>query len=251
MDYQLPLFNFYDGINQVVCDIEYQLKLLFENGIPQWTDTQDRDLDNRLSPIVSRKGNNAIDTVEKLYLFIDEKTLELKDLYAPPKIISAAIHKFLNFQSERAFNLLFCQHENVIKEQNYRNKNVDFRILKPEIFPVDLKVTRWPKTINKNYLTIGEALNNKSGKGKLIDWLYKKQGYNRWNWQNRIFIVCIDKKTGNHLVQKSNILNMRPVIFNYLDEFDKDNLYQVSQQKILGKIITENEIAFSDIIWNF
>lgn len=239
----------------LIDNITTELKKLLDAGIPNWTNRQNRDLDNHLSGIVTRKDKNAINTVEKLYDFINNKSRQLQDKYAKSEITTTSIHKFINYWSEKAFVELCCEHNRVTREQNKKNKNVDIWI--DGEYPFDIKVTVWPKSLAPGELNLNECL-NRANTNKVICWYYKHQGYHRWNWQNRIFIVCYDADTGNHLSLKADISKMRQIILDYFEIFNIENIYKISQEKVNGYIRHNDNrgnpiqsIALADIIWNY
>ncbi len=193
--------------------------------------------------IWGRKQNNYWDYLTKFIYNIDDfdqvkkiinsryqhnkhKGIKYKDLF------NYAINRWFNFWSAEAVEKIFCSFPNVIPAKNKRDKLKDFTI---NNIKFDHKTTVFPRTYTKNYN------NAKRNPEHLIKWLYYNQSQQqRKHLRTRLFIVLYDKR-GEHWKLKSEILWLKQIIVNYVNNFDESRLFKF---RFVDKIDT-----FSDIIW--
>ncbi len=241
---QLVLFRDSERIDQ----IKTQLEIALENGVPEWTNRQERTLDNILQGIVTRK-KQPINTYDQLQVFVSAVHAKYRERYSWHTIYATAWHKFVNKQSSDACHLMFTEHPRVTDHDNKRDPNIDFWI---DDIAIDLKVTVFPKRLpDKRFIT---ALKDPLS---LMEWYYKYQGFHRWNWQNRLFIVCHDSQAEQHIRLKADLDQMRQLIDSYLDSFDVSQLYEIRQENVMKEPRAENsngqpvsDLAYANIIWN-
>lgn len=236
---------------------KFQIDELFRRGVDEWKNRQERGIDNILQGIITRK-HDPILSVKELDQMLDEVTAKHKDKFSPEEIRSSGIHKFINHHSSNVYELFFYAHPRVTPEVNKKHQDVDFWI--DGYFSFDLKVTTWPKawdyaSLKKRFEKLDYCINSP---GPLVKWYYLNQGIHRWNWQNRLFIVCYDAQDFDHLRLKADFDNMKDIIRSYLDKFDPSKLVIVSQTELLGTVTTSNskgrliqETALADVIWNY
>ena len=149
-------------------------------------------------------------------------TQELKDY---------ALNRWYNFWSAKAIEELFSSHNSVQANKNAYDKLVDFSI---ENIPFDHKTSVYPKGFNQPYAYA------KKNQKELIQWLYDNQSQQgRKHHKNRLFIIMYDTNN-QHWKMKSEIMELKETIDNYVKQFSKDKLYTLD--------FGEGEI-YSDIIW--
>lgn len=236
---------------------KFQIDELLRRGIGKRTTRQERGLDNILQGIITRK-HSPILTIEQLDSFVAEIVTKWGEQYQPQQIKTESEHKFISFHASTVYELFCLAHPRVTPEQDKKHKDVDFWV--DEVFPFDLKLAPWPKdwdyqSFKKRFEKLEYCINNPA---PLIRWYYLNQGINRWNWQNRLFIVCYDAQNFDHLGLKADFENMKEVIRSYFDRFDPSKLTIVSQEELLGTTTTTNgkgrliqKNAFADVIWNY
>lgn len=236
---------------------KFQIDGLFKRGMGARTTRQDRGLDNVLQGIVTRKRDPIL-TIEQLDSFVAEMAAKWGKKYQPELIKAEAEHKFISYHASTVYELFCLAHPRVTPEKNNKHKDVDFWV--DGFFAFDLKVTNWPKdwdyaSHKKRFELLEYCINDPK---PLIKWYYLKQGIHRWNWQNRLFIVCYDAEDFDHSSLKADFANMKEIIKSYFDRFDPSKLTVVSQKELLGTTTTTNgkgrliqDTAFADVIWNY
>lgn len=146
-------------------------------------------------------------------------------------LFNYAANRRYNFRSAHWVEAIFKSHPKVKKHLDKFDKFVDFYILD---IPFDHKTSVYPWAYNKS---IEYAKENRTD---LIDWLYLNQSrQQRFHMKNRLFIVVYNKEW-NHRKIKSELNFLKNIIYEYLDNFEINNLYNFNSNT--GKV-------FSDIIW--
>lgn len=231
-----------------------QIDRLFELGVPAWDIRQEGELERITQGIL----NLNIKTTEDVKAFCAKVHQKHGGNYTYERIFNYSAHRWINTQSSRAFERIIICHPRITAESNKRNPDTDFWV--DEAIPLDLKVTKWPgdweyQRASRTEQRLKQCLNDPTG---LINWMYTRQGPARWNWQNRLFIVCYDDHEKKHLLLKSDFSQMKGIIFNYFDKFDSARLIKVDQLALNGFIRTHNAygretqpVALADVIWNY
>lgn len=165
-----------------------EIDRLFEMGVPSWDVRQEGELERITQGVLSPN----VKTTEKLIAFCEKVHAKHGCNYTYERIFNYAAHRWINTQSSRAFERIILCHPRIVPEANKSNPDVDFWV--DDTFPLDLKVTNWPKDwehkrASRTDQKLKRCLNDPTS---LINWYYKSQGPARWNWQNRLFIVCYD-----------------------------------------------------------
>ena len=143
-----------------------------------------------------------------------------------------AFNRWYNFWSAMAAEDIFASHQNVAANKNSYDKLVDFKI---ENIPFDHKTSIFPKGFSRPYKYA------KENEKELIQWLYDNQSQQgRKHLKNRLFIVLYDGKTMQHWKMKSEIMLLKSVIDQYVENFSKKQLHRFD--------FGEGEV-FSDMIW--
>ncbi len=143
-----------------------------------------------------------------------------------------AIHRWFNYWSAKGVEQIFCESENVIANKNEKDKLVDFSI---QNISFDHKTSVFPRGFNKNLVYA------KQHPKELIEWFYKEQsGEGRFHTHNRLFLV-LHKNDGKHWELRKELLWLKPIIENYIENFNSKNLLEFSFQ--------ENKKTVADIIW--
>lgn len=145
-------------------------------------------------------------------------------------LFNYAANRRYNFRSAHWVEAIFKSHPKVKENPDKFDKFVDFYILD---IPFDHKTSVYPWAYNK---PIEYAKENRAD---LINWLYLNQSrQQRFHMKNRLFIVVYSKEW-NHRKIKSELSFLKKIIYEYLDKFDINNLYNFNSNT--GKV-------FSDII---
>jgi hypothetical protein len=232
-----------------------EIDKLFAMGVPPWNVRQEGDIEKVTQGIVT---SSKIKTVEDFISFCMRVYQKHIGKYTYEYIFNYSAHRWINKQSSDAFEKIILCHYRATKEPNKKNPDTDFWI--DGLVPVDLKVTHWPirwegKRATTTDRRLKRCLNDPT---ELINWYYKEQSIGRWNWQNRLFIVCYDDHEKKHLQLKSDFSEMKRIIFNYLDGFNLNKWVRVDQQEVNGFVRTHNvygretqQVALSDVLWNY
>jgi hypothetical protein len=147
-------------------------------------------------------------------------------------LFNYAINRWYNFWSAMAVEKIFCALPNIKPALNPKNRLVDFEI---KGFPFDHKTSVFPSGYDK---TLKEARENPKD---LILWLYRNQSQEqRMHMGNRLFIVLYSTD-GNHWKLKAEILWLKQIIENYVNNFDADKLHKFN--------FDSKANTLSDIIW--
>lgn len=166
--------------------------------------------------------------IYKTYSF---ESLLKKTEYLQNDVKNYALNRWYNYWSAMALEDIFCTHNRVIANKNIYDKLVDFTI---DNIPFDHKTSVYPKKFNQS---IEFAKENKKD---LIDWLYINQSQQgRKHLKNRLFVVLFDKNN-QHWKLKSEILYMKTIIDEYVQNYSAEKLIKTN---------VENQNILSDIIW--
>ncbi len=168
---------------------------------------------------------------------VDEINAKFMDRSDGSELRDYALNRWYNYWSARAIEYIFATHPRVVKESNVYHQSIDFYI---DNIPFDHKTSVYPKAFNaKNYLADPDK---KFPTRHLINWLYASQSIeNRHHYENRLFIVLYDSHDLEHWKLKAEILGIRAIINNYLDQFDPAKLHEF--------YFKADHITLADIIW--
>lgn len=143
-----------------------------------------------------------------------------------------AIHRWYNALSALGVEQIFTSLDGVKANLNKYDRLVDFTI---QGVSFDHKTTVFPKGYGKN---IGFATQNPQN---LIAWLYHAQSTEkRFHLENRLFLV-LHSSDGNHWKLRGELSEMKPIIENYIQNFDIRKLHEFTFEK--------DKRTFSDVIW--
>ncbi|MGC3979487.1 MAG: hypothetical protein QM751_15445 [Paludibacteraceae bacterium] len=198
-------------------DLESELKKL--TCMPPWGKKQSDDWD---------KESNFIYTYPSY-----EQLLEiLKAKSLPQTFNNYAIHRWYNAMSARGVETIFTSLDGVKPHFDTYDKLTDFAI---HGICFDHKTTVFPRGFGKS---ITYARQNPN---ELIQWLYSQQStQGRFHLENRLFIVLYNSD-GNHWKLRSELCEMKPIIENYIQNFDIRKLHQFTFEK--------DKKTLSDVIW--
>lgn len=166
------------------------------------------------------------------YPTYDKLLATLKSKSKTGEFDNYAIHRWYNAMSALGVEMIFASQQGVKTNFNKYDKLVDFTI---QSISFDHKTTVFPRGFEKD---IRYAKENPK---ELIQWLYAQQSNeSRFHLANRLFVVLYSSD-GNHWRLRSELSELKPIIENYIQYFNRENLYQFSFEK--------NKQTFSDIIW--
>lgn len=258
-DYEIirPGWSMEKIADEIALFTKFQIDELFRRGVGKRTTRQERKLDNILQGIITRKDDPIL-TVKQLDAFIAEKIAKWGHEYIPEKIKGEAENKFISHRASVVYELYCLAHPRVTPEKNIKHKDVDFWV--DGFFAFDLKVTNWPKdwdyvSHKKRVELFEHCVNDPS---PLVRWMYIHQGENRFNWQNRLFIICYNADDFDHRKLIANFDGMKEAINTYFNNFDPSKLIIVSQEELRSEVVTAKkngrqvqETALADVIWNY
>ncbi len=148
-----------------------------------------------------------------------------------------ALHRWYNFNTSIQCEKIFTEY-GAEKEQDTKNKEIDIYI---ENIPFDVKLTVYPKALQQHEYD----LKTRNGKNAMIQWLYSHQSQQqRKHLANRLFIVCDGNNQYESLVLKSDFVQIRNKIKNYIDDVKMNGFNEL--------IIMDNNQQYkvkSDIIY--
>ena len=167
-----------------------------------------------------------IQTIKSHYEHIKNKSIDYKDFF------DYAINRWFNFWSAHAVEDIFISLPHVQPALNKYDRLVDFSI---RGIKFDHKTSVFPRAFPDSFA------NAKANPKNLIRWLYKNQSQQqRKHLKNRLFIILYDKKGGSWKL-RSEILGLKQLIENYIENFDEAKLFKFNFEK--------NQITYSDVIW--
>ena len=148
------------------------------------------------------------------------------------------IHRWYNFHSSKACEDVFIK-LGAKRELNEKHKKIDFFFKNVNY---DLKLTVYPRGFKD-----GVNLNTRSGKDKLINWLYKNQSQQgRKHLDNRLFIVCKGKsgKYIDSLKIKADYNLLKHKISQFIKHYENRSLYSLDIE-----VDNLTKKVYSDIIF--
>ncbi len=159
--------------------------------------------------------------------------LEEKTQYLEQNLKNYAFNRWLNFWSAVGVEQIFCRHQGIEPNLNYKDKLVDFKI---GAICFDHKTSVYPKAYAK---PLAHALSHKS---ELIHWLYENQSQQgRKHLKNRLFVVLYNSQNpSQHWRLKTEMTFLKEKIDEYVFGFSYDNLV---------KLDFGEGVVCSDIIW--
>lgn len=142
---------------------------------------------------------------------------------------------YYNTQTTRIIEDIFSRHKKVLPTL-VDIKGVDFFI---DMIPLDLKITHIPKGFNENF-----------NKQELIKWLYENQSEQRFAAENRLFLILNDKNnpTNTDKLKITHYHTIKDTINNYLNNFDKSNLQNITFSFKNNVYYIKSDIIFINII---
>lgn len=168
-----------------------------------------------------------------IYTTRDFSVLEEKTKNFELQLKNYTYNRWLNFWSAVGVEQVFCSHQGVQPNLNYRDKLVDFKI---NTICFDHKTSVYPKAFAK---PLAQAVHNKS---ELIQWLYENQSQQgRKHLKNRLFVVLYNTQNpAEHWKLKAEIALLKEKIDRYVLTFAPEGLTELDFGE--GKVL-------SDIIW--
>ena len=168
-----------------------------------------------------------------IYTTQDFSELEEKTQDFEQNLKNYAYNRWLNFWSAVGVEQIFCRHQGITPNLNYKDKLVDFKI---GAINFDHKTSVYPKAYAK---PLAQAVLNKS---ELILWLYENQSQQgRKHLKNRLFVVLYNTQNpSEHWKLKTEMALLKEKIDDYVFRFSPNNLVELDFGQ--GKV-------YSDIIW--
>lgn len=147
-------------------------------------------------------------------------------------IFNYAINRWFNFWSAEALVEIICQHPNVKPEIDEKNRLTVFYI---DNISFDHKTSIFPNGYP------GDVNTAKDNPGDLITWLYENQSQEqRKHLKNRLFVILYSPDQ-EHWRLKAEISWLKSIVDEYINNFDKENLYKFS--------LEPDSVTLSDVIW--
>lgn len=200
-----------------ISELESELKKMAQ--MPPWGRKQSDNWDKESNFIYSYP------TFEKLLEILKKKSLS-------EDFNNYAIHRWYNALSAWGVEQIFTSFDGVKGNLNKYDRLVDFTI---QGVSFDHKTTVFPRGFGKD---INYA---KQYPEELIRWLYSQQStQGRFHLENRLFLV-LHSSDGNHWKLRSELSEIKPIIENYIQNFDIKKLHQFTFEK--------DKKILSDIIW--
>ena len=180
----------------------------------------------RQSDVLDAKTNFIYST--KSFSELEEKTNNFDQ-----NLKNYAYNRWLNFWSAVGVEQIFCRHQGIEPNLNYKDKLVDFNI---NGICFDHKTSVFPQNYPND---LAYAMQHKAA---LINWLYANQSQQgRKHLKNRLFVVLYNTQNpSEHWKLKAEITLLKEKIDTYVLAFSASHLIELDFGQ--GKVL-------SDIIW--
>ncbi len=194
------------------------------------------------------KGHpNVISTVAQVKgvdFYINNLPFDLKVTYLPNGFVDEQM-KRMNYKNELSFLKSKAKTLGITFDKKSPDDEIKYAIV---CKLKDLKTSESIDALNEYSRIRSEILDHAiEHPAELAKWLYKNQGEMRFGAENRIFLILVNKERWEDSWKlKRNVSLLKPIITNYLDEFEKKDL-SAMQLNFVYK--SHKYITYADVLF--